>query len=238
MTEIEALVESRQRRTGPTLLITGGVAVLGFGIWAFVTGVLGTVSTVKEQFQTVIDVTADLEVVALVPGEASARLEPGRYQVVAIGDDLTRTRLNPGGVIDREVYLVPFEQPDFAVVGSDGAVVIGAPTVDQLLDTPSNDLVAIGEFTVTTGATYTLSTTSESNKVNQLGIDERPNIGAAIRESVTNTGKLILGGFAGFIGALMLIGGGIWRAIRSRGRNTKALPPSPFGGWPSPPPGS
>lgn len=238
MTEIEALVESKQRRTGPRLLIAGGVAVLALGIWAFVTGVLGTVSTVKEGFRTAIDITADLKAVALVPGEASARLEPGRYQVVAIGDDLTRSGLNPGGVIDSEVYVVPFERPDFSVVGSDGSVVVGAPTIGQLVDTPSNDLVAIGEFTVTTGATYTLSTTSVSNEVNRLAIGERPNIGAAIRDSVTNTGKLILGGFAAFTGALMLIGGGIWRAIRSRSSALKALPPSPFGGWPSPPPGS
>jgi len=207
-------VSTSPRGTGPLVLVGGGIVLIGVGIWMFVTGLLGTVDTFRDSFETATDVTAGLSAVAAVPGEVSERLEPDRYQVVAIGRGLTSTRINAAGVNEREVYALSFARPEVTVTGPDGTVALGPPTIDQLVDGPAGDLVAIGEFTVPTGATYTLTATGSDTPVTRVGIDVRPDVGALIRESAVDIGKLVFSGFVGFAGVCLLIGGIVWRLAR------------------------
>jgi hypothetical protein len=249
----------RVSRLGPNLLIVAGVALLAISVWALFSGVRGTVRTFTEAIGTATDPRRDVSALTPVPGSASARLRPGRYQVVAIGPQLTTTRLNPGGMIANEVLVVAFARPPVTVDGPAGSVPVGAPSVDQLVDSPGGDLVAIGEFDVTEAGTYTLHASGEATSVSEVGITDRPDVVGAVKESFADTGKIMLGAFGGFTALGMLIGGIVWKSIRRRrpsgglavgfpvfGQAT-GWPPTPYGSPPTtanppapppPPPGA
>jgi hypothetical protein len=225
---------ARPNRTGPIVLIVASLVVGALAGWAFVTGVIDTVGTVGDAIDTASDPTRDVRALTALPGDATTELAAGRYQVVALGPQLTSTRSNPGGVIERDVVVNPFGAPTFTIDGPDGAVRVTSPSVQQLVDGPGGDLVAIGEFTAVRTGAYTLHVGGESTAVTAVGINKRPDLGGAIRSSVTNTGKIMLGVLLGVVSVGMLIGGLIWLSIRRRG----AAAPIFVGGQPWPPAGA
>jgi hypothetical protein len=220
------------------LVIIVGLAMTIIGGWATVSGAIGTFGTVKDAIDMAVDPTGNAIATTDVPGTMDAALEPGVYQLIAYGPNLTKSVLNPGGIVENEVVALPFTQPTVSVSGPQGDVDVGPPTVGQLVDTPSNDAVAFAEFTVAVAGDYRISTSGEGSDVRRVGLDARPDIVGQVTKSITDGVKLTLGIFAFVFGLIVLIVGLVWNGSAKRRPppgTPSPWPPNP-GGWQPPPP--
>lgn len=202
------------RRRGPRRMAVLGIILSVVGWGAFVVGFVLMALNMFETVKEGLDPERKLELSVAVPGEGSVDLEPGRYQVVALGDTLTSVSGRSSDAGGLNVHRLPFAEPPVTVTAPDGsAVTLEAPTADRLSHAPGLDAVGIREFDVTTAGSYTLSVAGEAGAVSKVGIGEAESMWEAASSWITSSAVIAIGGILGGIGMTVLIMGVVWSAM-------------------------
>lgn len=225
------------RPKGPrTLMIVGAVAAV-VGLLLTVGGALLLGTGLFDTFDALLNRRERLAIEVEVPGRGEVHLEPGSYDVVVIGDDLTR-RDGRGSDPDR-VRRGTFREPTVTVRPAGGdALVLQEPKFDLTFSSSSYDMVSIKSFRVTTAGTYVVEVNGEPGPVESVGIGDASDLNAkALAAAFGGLVVFGLGLLALVPGIGMLIGGVIWWVVvRNRDAASPPWPPGPPG--PFPPPGS
>lgn len=208
-----APIEVRTRR-GPKVLIIIGGALTAIGAIAFVVGFVVIGATLFETVDEGLDPTSKLDLTVDLPGEGTVRLEPDRYQVVAVGPTLTTVSGRMSDAGGQDVDRLPFADPDVTVTGPDGQeLALEPPDIERLSHAPGLDTVGLSEFTVTTAGDYTITVTGEPGPVTQVGIGEAKSLWEEAQGWVAGMLITFAGAGLGSIGFMLLLAGIIWWLI-------------------------
>lgn len=212
------------RRTRRLLTIGKRVSIVGLAL-----ALIGGAMLATGVFQAINDISHkrdDLIVEVPVAASAEVALEPGSYNVVAIGTGLLEhTRTRDG---DRETRRTDVPVPTITITDSAGTPVTSTGSNTSFhFSNDSYDLVSMGSFRVDTADTYRMEVDGEPGAIQSIGIDAGGTHGAA----------LALGGGALLALGLMVTIGGIATYVNGyfrRRRQDQAR--NPMLGW-APPPG-
>lgn len=224
---------NRPPRKGPRYLIIAGVAALVLGVVAFIGGFVMLGSNFLGMFEQATDPEGALRASTAVPGSTTVNLEPGRYQVVALGPNLVTksgSASSPGGYrLDRG----PFADPDVTVTSPAGsAVVLEPPQIERLASLPSLDQVGFAEFTAAEAGSYTVDVAGAPGQVLKVGVAEAKSIGEEASPWLASSGVIMLGGAGLALGVILTVAGIIWRVV-GRASGPPATPGGP--GFPGQP---
>jgi hypothetical protein len=247
---VDELVDSLpQARRGPRRTMTLGIVMSVLGWSAFIVGFVLLGMNMFETVQDGLDPESELAVSVGVPGEGAMTLEPGRYQVVALGIALTTVSGMSSDAGGLDVNRMPFAEPQVSVVAPNGEpIALEPPTVERVTHTPGLDAVGIREFTVTTAGTYVLRVDGQPGAVTKVGVGDAESIWDSAKPFLTSSAIIAGGGIVGGLGVTVLIIGIVWRAIGgatssmggSAGTFTNVLQQSQPPAWrpptPAPPP--
>lgn len=167
-----------------------------------------------DTFQEGMDPESHLDLTVELPGEGRVQLEPGRYEVVALGPTLTAVSGMHSDAGGQDVDRLPFRDPDVTVTGPDGEPVTLEPVgVEHLSHTPGLDVVSFREFTVTTEGDYTLVVTGEPGPVTKVGVGEAVDLWDEAKGWVLSAVVSSVGGLLMTFGILALLGGVVWWVV-------------------------
>ena len=212
---VDELVDTLPRaRRGPRRMMTLGIVMSVLGWGAFIVGFVLLGMNMFETVQGGLDPEGELAVSVGVPGEATMTLDPGRYQVVALGDALTTVSGISSDAGGLDVNRMPFAEPPVSVLAPNGEpIALEPPTVERVTHTPGLDAVGIREFTVTTAGTYVLRVDGQPGAVTKVGVGDAESIWASAKPFLTSSAIIAGGGIVGGLGVTVLIVGIVWRAI-------------------------
>jgi hypothetical protein len=217
------------RRRGPKVLTVIGLVATVVGWGGFIAGFVFLGANFLDAFEEGLDPASKLDLRVDVPGEGSVDLEPGRYQVVALGPRLTSISGRSSDAGGYDVNRLPFAEPPFDVRDSEGnGVDLRPPGIDRVTHGPGLDAVGLYEFTVPTAGRYTLDVSGERGAVVALGIGEAKGLWEEAKGWVAASIVIMIGAFLGTIGIFVLIGGIVWGLLVRRPTTTVTPPPYPM----------
>lgn len=219
---VDDLVDELPRaRRGPRRLMTVGIVMSVLGWGAFIVGFVLLGMNMFETVESGLDPEGELAVSVGVPGEGSVTLDPGRYQVVALGNALTTVSGMSSDAGGLDVNRTPFVEPAVSVLAPNGEpIALEQPTVERVTHTPGLDAVGIREFEATTSGTYVVRVAGQPGAVTKVGIGDADSIWESAKPFLTASAIIAGGGVAGGLGVTVLIIGIVWRAI---GRATSSV---------------
>jgi hypothetical protein len=193
------------------VLIWVGALMTALGTVLFVIGFVVVGAKAFDTFDEGLDPESKLDLTVEVPGEGSVRLEPDRYQLVALGPTLTRTSGRQSDAGGLRVDRLPFAEPTMTVTDPDGKeVALEPPSIDRLANAPGLDSVGLSEFTVTTAGEYTLEVEGEPDAVTKVGVGEAKGLWEEASGWVAGAIVIAVGALLVTVGIMVLVAGFIW----------------------------
>ncbi|HEX2578414.1 MAG TPA: hypothetical protein VHK88_18860, partial [Aquihabitans sp.] len=236
----------RRKPTGSKVLMILGLVLIVTGVLAATAGA-NRVGDAAEELNTSGDEVRNGLLLELgVPGSGEVDLEPGRYDVFALGgegslprrtqpDPVTTDDTTPGTTRDTGI-----DEPVVVVTDPQGATVqLYEPSVESLLTGAFGELYAIESFTVEVAGSYRIDVTGSGTDATSVGVG--PKVDTDELGNLVGGGALsLVGVLGGGLGFLLAVGGLIWFLVADTtprpGPGGLYTPPPPGGGWAPPAP--
>ncbi len=205
---------------GLVVLLIGG-AMLGIGLYRLFNGL----SQTRERL------TAEVA----VPGTSQVDLEPGTYDVVAIGDGLIQ-RVGSTGQ-EQRTERTEFPVPTIIITDSTGTSITRSASSSSFNYSNNDyDLVSMGSFHVSAADTYRIDVIGEPGQVTSIGVGPADDSGGSAL-ALGGGALLALGGLVTIGGIITYVIGRTRRTRRERGLGsipgwTPAMGAAPYGSAP------